>query len=62
MNNFTKEELELIDDALSRMMGKWNKKLREKIQYMLKVHCQNGNHTYQFSLGPGYCENCGEKE
>ena len=59
-NDFTKEELELILD--NPFFSQTHRNLGNKIQSMIDNYCKNYGHVYEYSLGPGYCENCGEKE
>jgi len=65
MNDFTKDELKLILHkfgylTFSQFQGLGN--LSMKINNMIEDYCEHNGHNYEFSLGRGKCENCGELE
>ncbi len=69
MNDFTKEELASMlnwGDVYSEFGHSWTykitKPLMDKLQSMIENYCLYNPHIYEFSLGPGYCENCGISE
>jgi hypothetical protein len=65
MNDFTKKELENISYALySHNLNRDEFKHEyDKVESLLiKQYCSNNDHSYEFSRGHGYCENCGKHE
>lgn len=69
MNNFTIEELELLKESLESWLDSYSDHpeyegnlLITKIGSLIDNYCKTHPHVYQFTLGPGYCENCGEPE
>lgn len=73
MNDFTKEELDICREGVSWLIESHSKEygekevalwfpLMNKIQSLIDNYCINNGHNYEFSLGRGKCENCGELE
>ena len=69
MNDFTKDELEDLLKAY-RHYYKYMYEgdiaspilIFEKLESLIDNYCINNGHNYEFSLGRGSCENCGELE
>lgn len=67
MNYFTKEELTEILKSLEHLLvkgqvGDFIYQIIQKLQSMIENYCHNHGHNYEFSLGRGQCEYCGESE
>ena len=61
MNEFTKDELEALWGYCHEYCGQHDD-LTIKIQSKIDNYCISNGHIYEFSLGRGKCENCGELE
>jgi hypothetical protein len=66
MNDFTYDELEELSTCIADYTSECQKgyydmiypELYSKVQSMITDYCSINGHAYEFSLGPGYCENC----